>query len=347
VGGPRLGFFEQRGRRVAYTTHGDGPPLICDLGRFHHLDVFWRHPPYRRFVEALGREFTVIQVDRPGCGLSDRSHADFTLPAELEVFERLLDHLDLEQAAVLGSGTAAQVMIAAAALRPQRVSRLALFGPRGPGHPQALPYLAGLQILLRTQVELAVGYVAQWAASGCDAAVAEWLARAYRQTASGEVMAQWLDESVRLDVSPLLPRVRCPTLVLHRRGDRAVDFSHGRDVAAGIPGAKLLPLDGAHSLIWQGDVDAVLEQVVSFLSQGAQRSRLSALWLLTSRERQVAQLVALGLTNAEIAERLRIGRRTVEGHLERARNRLGLGSRSQLAAWSAWAHRRGGPPPAR
>jgi DNA-binding CsgD family transcriptional regulator len=135
--------------------------------------------------------------------------------------------------------------------------------------------------------------------------------------------------------------------VLHRRGDRAVDFSRGRDVAAGIPGATLLVLDGATSLIWEGDADAVLEPVVSFLSRGAERTRLSALWLLTSRQRQVAQLVALGLTNAEIADRLRIGRRTVESHLERARDRLGLGSRSQLAAWSIWARRRGGPPTAR
>jgi DNA-binding CsgD family transcriptional regulator len=135
--------------------------------------------------------------------------------------------------------------------------------------------------------------------------------------------------------------------VLHRRDDRAVEFSNGRDVAAGIPGATLLILDGASSLIWEGDVEAVLEPVVSFLSQGAERTWLSALWMLTSRQRQVAQLVALGLTNAEIAERLRIGRRTVESHLERARNTLGLGSRSQLAAWSTRARRSGEPPTAR
>jgi pimeloyl-ACP methyl ester carboxylesterase/DNA-binding CsgD family transcriptional regulator len=298
-------------------------------------------------VEALGGEFTVIQMDRPGCGLSDRSYANFTLPAEVELFGMLLDELGHQQTAVLASGTATQVMIAAAALRPERVSGLAVFGARAPGHPHVLPYLPGLEILLRTQVDFALGYVAQWAASGCDAVAVDWLARAYRQTASGEVLAQWLNETVRLDVSPLLARVRCPTLVLHRRGDRAVDFSRGRDVAAGIPGATLLVLDGATSLIWEGDADAVLEPVVSFLSRGAERTRLSALWLLTSRQRQVAQLVALGLTNAEIADRLRIGRRTVESHLERARDRLGLGSRSQLAAWSIWARRRGGPPTAR
>jgi DNA-binding CsgD family transcriptional regulator len=176
--------------------------------------------------------------------------------------------------------------------------------------------------------------VAQWATSGSDQAAVEWLAGAYRQAASGEVIRQWLDESARLDVRPLLARVRCPTLVLHRRDDRTIAFSEGRDVAAGIPGATLLPLNGTDTVIWEGDVEALLEPVLSFLCGGAEASRPPAVSLLTSRQREVAQLVALGLTNAEIAERLRIGRRTVESHVGRVRNRLGLSSRAQLAAWS-------------
>jgi DNA-binding CsgD family transcriptional regulator/pimeloyl-ACP methyl ester carboxylesterase len=334
VGGQRVGFFEHRGRQVAYATLGTGPPLLCDTGRLHHLDVFWSYPPYRRLIETLGREFTVIQWDRPGCGLSDRSHADFTLPAELALFGRLLEHLGLDRTAVLASGTASPVMIAASALCPERVSRLALFGPWASWLPKAKPYQAALDGLLRTRPDVGVGMVAQWATSGRDPGAVEWLAGAYRQAASAEVVAQWLDESGRLDVRQLLARVRCPTLVLHRRDDRTIDFSAGRDVAAGIPGATLLPLDGAETLIWEGDAEALLEPVVSFLSGGTERSRPAAASLLTARQREVAQLVALGLTNAEIAERLRIGRRTVESHVGRVRDKLGLSSRAQLAAWS-------------
>ena len=88
--GQRLGFFEHRGRRVAYATLGDGPLLLCDLGRLHHLDVFWRYPPYRRLVEALARRFTVVRWDRPGCGLSEPGQADFTLAGEVALFDRLL-----------------------------------------------------------------------------------------------------------------------------------------------------------------------------------------------------------------------------------------------------------------
>ncbi|RAS70506.1 putative ATPase [Lentzea atacamensis] len=54
---------------------------------------------------------------------------------------------------------------------------------------------------------------------------------------------------------------------------------------------------------------------------------------LTRRERQVAELVADGLSNKEIAARLVIARRTAEGHVERILQKLGFGSRTQLAAW--------------
>ena len=75
-GTPRIGSFRHRGLCVAYATQGSGPPLVLDVARVHHLEVFWRHLTYRRFVEALSRRFTVIRMDRPGCGLSDRARVD-------------------------------------------------------------------------------------------------------------------------------------------------------------------------------------------------------------------------------------------------------------------------------
>jgi predicted ATPase/DNA-binding CsgD family transcriptional regulator len=54
---------------------------------------------------------------------------------------------------------------------------------------------------------------------------------------------------------------------------------------------------------------------------------------LTRREREVAALVADGLTNREIAQRLFISERTADGHLEHIREKLGFNSRAQIAAW--------------
>jgi DNA-binding CsgD family transcriptional regulator len=291
--GQQLGFLELHGRRVAYATSGDGPPLLCDLGRIHDLSIFWRHRPYRRFVEALAREFTVVRFDRPGCGLSDRSHADFRLHADLTLIERLLDELGLDATAVLATGGSTRVMLAAAALRPRRISRLVVLGARAADDSGEHRYHAALETLLRTQVEVAAPLVAAGAASGGDEGSAEWLAAA----------------------------------------DQA-DLSASRDVAAAIPDAALLPLDGAAALAWDGDVPALLEPVVSFLRAGEEAASARSTSRLTGREQEVAHLVALGLTNAEIADRLAIGRRTVESHLERVRSKLGLASRVELAAWS-------------
>jgi DNA-binding CsgD family transcriptional regulator len=122
--------------------------------------------------------------------------------------------------------------------------------------------------------------------------------------------------------------------VVHRRDNRATDLSASREVAAAIPDAALLPLDGAAALAWDGDVQALLGPAIGFLRAGEEAASARPTAQLTARELEVAHMVALGLTNAEIADRLAIGRRTVESHLERVRSKLGLASRVELAAWS-------------
>jgi DNA-binding CsgD family transcriptional regulator len=164
-----------------------------------------------------------------------------------------------------------------------------------------------------------------------------WLAAAYRQAASGPVIAALLGESAALDVRALLGRVRCPTLLVHRRADRLADLQQARDVAAGIRDAVLLPIDGFESAIWEGDPQPVLGPLLGFLT--ASTAGDGDVGGLTVREREVAALVAEGLTNAEIGTRLGIGRRTVESHLERIRSRLGLQSRTDVAAWVVRTHR--------
>jgi non-specific serine/threonine protein kinase len=56
---------------------------------------------------------------------------------------------------------------------------------------------------------------------------------------------------------------------------------------------------------------------------------------LTRRERQVAELVAEGMTNKDIAAKLTISRRTAEGHVDHILTKMGFTSRAQIAAWAA------------
>jgi len=342
--GQRLGSFLVGDRRVAYATAGEGPPLVCDLSRLHHLDVFWRYVPYRRLVQALARQFTVVRFDRPGCGLSDRAAADFGVDAELALFDRLVEELRLGEPAVLASGSSAAAMLAVAARRPERVRRLALFGASRPGR-EAGEHPAALEDLLRNEFAIATDVLARRAARGCEAAAVRWLSGAFRQAAPAGVAARWLRESATLDVCDDAGRVRCPTLLLHRRGDQLVELQETRDLAARMRDALIVPLDGAESIVWEGDLDSLLRPLLGFLGDAVDAPSAGPAQPLTAREREIAELVAEGLTNAGIGRRLGIGGRTVESHLERVRSKLGLAARADLAAWvTRRGAREPGPP---
>jgi DNA-binding NarL/FixJ family response regulator len=116
--------------------------------------------------------------------------------------------------------------------------------------------------------------------------------------------------------------------VLHREGDNGTKFELGREVAALIPGATLIPLPGSSHLYYHGDWPSVLEALLGFLSESASTGPR-----LTDRELEVAELVAEGLTNSSIARRLSVAPRTAEAHVENIRRKLQVHSRAQIAAW--------------
>ena len=165
-------------------------------------------------------------------------------------------------------------------------------------------------------------------------------ARLQREAASAQSAVEVLAQCYEIDVTDLLPRVAAPTLVLHRRDDRAIPYRAGRDLAAQIPGARLVSLPGRSHFPYVGDAAAVVRAILEFLGRRAGRTRPARPGRpgeLTARQLQVAALVADGLTNRQIAERLGIEERSAEGHVERIRLRLGVTSRAQVAAW--WARR--------
>jgi len=152
--------------------------------------------------------------------------------------------------------------------------------------------------------------------------------RLQRASASAAVAARLLEVYYDTDVRALLPEIRARTAVLHREADRGTRFELGRDVAALIPGATLIPLPGSSHLFYHGDWPAVLEATLGFLDEPASRGPR-----LTGRELEVAELVAAGLTNLSIARRLSVAPRTAEAHVENIRRKLGVHSRAQIAAW--------------
>ena len=173
---------------------------------------------------------------------------------------------------------------------------------------------------------------------GADSAEQEHFARFQREAADAETAAALLGFVYRLDVRAQLPLVRAPALVVHRRGDRAVPYRLGREVAAAIPGATFVPLHGSAHFPWHGDVDSVVRacrQVLAPLQPSPHQVGQPDSVTLSEREREILACVARGLSDREIAGQLVLSPHTVHRHVANIRRKLARTSRTAAVAEAA------------
>ena len=165
----------------------------------------------------------------------------------------------------------------------------------------------------------------------------ERLARYQRDAASPETAAVLLELIYRNDVQSELGQVRAPTVVVHRRDDRAIPYRLGRELAAGIPTAKLIPLAGNAHFPWAGDSDSVARALRSVLAPEAvaRPAGDTPAVLLSAREREVLALIASGLSDQEIAGQLVLSQHTVHRHVANIRHKLGRSNRTAAVAEAA------------
>lgn len=326
--------FLPDGRKVVYALTGSGPFLLYPPPWVSNLELDWAIPSIRRFFEALACGRTLVRYDEPGCGLSDRNRSDFSIPSSLDVMEAVVRAVNINRFDILATSMATFVASAWAATHPMSVKKLILYGGWVRGEElvpsQVRDHIVGL---IRARWGLSSDLLADILMPDASAADRSSYVQYQRQSASAEVAAAALDHAYRVNLSERLERIKAQTLVLHRREDRAAPLVQGELIAQSIPEARIQVLEGRNHLAWLGDAEAVINAVRQFLSLPARKYPRQL--ALTGRQREVAALVAEGMTNRDIAARLRIDERSAEGHVERIRNRLGFRSRSQIAAW--WA----------
>src|SRR5687767_2647904 len=116
------------GARIAYAVIGSGPMLVRVLGHFTHLEMEWEWPDLRHFWERLAERFTVVRYDGRGIGLSDKYTGEFTEEGRQLDLDAVLTDVDAKKAILLGISEGGWTCAEYAALHPERVDRLVLYG---------------------------------------------------------------------------------------------------------------------------------------------------------------------------------------------------------------------------
>ena len=258
------------GVTIAYSTMGEGPPLLVAPGWVSHLELEMDNPANVEFYEGLskGGQRRLIRFDVRGSGLSDRQVEDISIEARARDLEAVIDHLGLDKVAIFASSHSGPPAIIYAATHPEKVSHLVLYATLA-HHGQNGREALGKAIVDLIRAEWGVGSraVAEFVYPDADKEIADANTRYMRNSASGEVAATLLEEALfRVDVREYLPKLTMPTLVLHRRDDKAFPFGCGRELAALLPHAHFIPLPGNIHLPFYGETEPILDAVNEFLA---------------------------------------------------------------------------------
>lgn len=334
------------GVQIAYAQHGSGPTLVKAGNWLTHLEFDWESPIWRHWLRELARGHTVVRYDQRGCGLSDRETARLSLDVLVGDLEAVVDAAGLDRFALLGVSGGGPVAISYAVRHPDRVSHLALYGSYARGRWKrdlSEQELAEAE-LLQSMIEVGWGrddpifrrVFTTLFVPGADQEQMDWYDELQRASATPEDAVQLRKAASEIDITELLPRVSTPTLVAHARDESAVPFVEGRRLAAGIPGARFLPLQGRNHILLADEPGwlAFLAGLRDFLGT-SDPPQIEDLEELSPREREVLELVAAGLNNDQIAERLVVSVRTVERHLSNIYAKLRLSGKAARAAAAA------------
>jgi pimeloyl-ACP methyl ester carboxylesterase/DNA-binding CsgD family transcriptional regulator len=329
--------------RIAFATAGEGPPLVRVNNWFTHLELDWDNPVWRHWSLALAERRTLVRYDPRGSGLSDRDATDFSLDAMVADLEAVVDALKLRRFPLLGLCQGGAVAVAYAARHPDRVSRLLLYDsyPYGAFVSDAGEKLATQAQAFAQMIEVGwgrkVGAFRELFANLLvpDAAPHQIrsIGELQRRSASPEIACRLWNAFNAFDVRAEAPRISAPTLVFHVRGDAMVPFEAGRRLAAAIPNARFVPLEGKNHIL-RADEPAWLaftKELNEFLSADelADDSAAASFAELTAREREILDCIARGQTNSQIADGLGIGEKTVRNHVTSIFSKLGAAHRSQ------------------
>ncbi len=327
---PKTRYAKSGDVHIAYQVVGDGRlDLVYAPPWIGNMELIWEEPSCARFLKRLASFSRLILFDKRGTGSSDRAVEIPILEQQIDDLISVMDSVGSERAALLGASEGGSLCTLFAATHPERTSALILCGAVAttrwsPETPWALTretFETWIQTVGREwggplAIELFAPSVAH------DQRFRDWWARLLRLAASPAAAIALLRMLDEIDVRPVLPTIRVPTLVLQRTGDRIVNVENGRYLGRHIPNAKYVELPGADHFPYVGDTEAILAEIEEFLTgarHAPEADRVLATVLFTDIVGSTAH--AAGMGDQRWRDLLGSYQALVRGELARSRGR--------------------------
>ena len=272
----RTQYIKSGPYNIAYQVVGEGPFDLLWIPEFvSHLELAWEEPLLARFLARLASFSRLILFDKRGTGMSDRVPAGElpTLEERMQDAVAVVDAAGSKRAALFSHSEGGGLALLFAAAHPERTIALVaagifakrLWSPDYPWAPTIEQRNRDIEAIERNWgVDADAEHLAPSAAR--DEAFKERLATYFRRSASPGAAAALLRMNTEIDVRAVLPTIRVPTLILHRRGDLDANVEEGRWIASQIRGARFAELPGEDHLPWVGDQELLLAEVQGFLT---------------------------------------------------------------------------------
>lgn len=332
------------GARLAWAESGSGPVVVKAANWLTHLEYEWDSPVWKHWLQFFSAHSRFVRYDERGCGMTDWQGGALTLDQWADDLGAVIEAAHPEgPVTLLGISQGAATCLHYARRHPERVSGMILYGGFARGAFRRNDERARLQFQAMIDLaQVAWGHInptfrqvftSRFVPDGTPEQVG-WFNDLCLKTTTGEVVAALLSARAVVDATETLAHITAPTLVLHARNDEAIPIAEGRLLASGIAGAEFVELDSRNHVLLEAEPAwaRFCEAVAAFLRPD--RSLSAAFEALSARERQVLALLADGLSNTEIAERLAISEKTVRNHASNVFDKLGVWSRAQAIVFA-------------
>jgi len=248
------------GCNIAWSSAGDGYPLVRSLGWFTNLELEWDSPVASPFWQKLANRFQLIRYDGRGMGLSDRDVEDFSPDTRLEDLEAVIEASGVQKFALMGMSEGGATAITYAAMYPDRVSHLIIWGSfLVVPNPEEIPQFGAIARLMpqywgSDSAAFHQMFTAMFLPEG-NAAQNKLFNEMQRTSATPETAFAFMKSIGDVDVREIASEVNIPALVMHRKGDLVIPVKYGQRMAAQLPNARMVLLDGSNHWMITDDAD--------------------------------------------------------------------------------------------